>query len=110
MRVNADVIDGTVISNQGFVSAAASGVLDQPSDDPRTPVVDDPTRDVVGNFPLLFAARSAALQVDTGSPGIVDPVDVLRYTITIYNNGRCRRPMSCCATTCRRTPPTSPTR
>jgi uncharacterized repeat protein (TIGR01451 family) len=82
-----DVPDGTVISNQAFLSAVASGIADQPSDDPRTPLADDPTLDVVGNFPLLFAAKSAALQIDAGTPGIVDPGDVLRYTVTIYNNG-----------------------
>ena len=82
-----DVPDGTVLSNQAFLSAVSVGIGDQPSDDPRTAVVDDPTLDVVGNFPLLFAEKSAALQVDAGSPGIVDPGDVLRYTITIYNNG-----------------------
>jgi uncharacterized repeat protein (TIGR01451 family) len=88
VRVNDDVIDGTVISNQGFVSAVASGVVDRPSDDPRTAPVDDPTRDIVGDLPFLFAVKTAALQVDATSPGIVDPADVLRYTITIYNNGR----------------------
>ncbi len=82
-----DVPDGTVISNQAFVSAVDQDIADRPSDDPRTPLVDDPTRDVVGNYPLLFAPKSAALQVDQGSPGIVDPGDVLRYTITVYNNG-----------------------
>jgi len=82
-----DVPDGTVISNQAFLSATGYGVADQPSDDPRTELVDDPTTDVVGNYPLLFATKSAALQVDAGTPGIVDPGDVLRYTITVYNNG-----------------------
>ena len=38
-------------------------------------------------MPRLYAEKSAALQVDAMSPGIVDPGDVLRYTITIYNNG-----------------------
>ncbi len=85
--VDPAVIDGTVISNQGFVSAPSDDVLDQPSDDPRTPVVDDPTRDVVGNLPLIFAAKSAALEIDLGTPNVVDPGDTLRYTITIYNNG-----------------------
>ena len=85
--VNADVLDGTVISNQAFVSAPGGGVSDQPSDDPRTPIPDDPTRDVVGSTPLLFATKSAALLVDAGSPGIVDPGDVLRYTISVYNSG-----------------------
>jgi len=82
-----DAPDGTVISNQAFVSAIDYGIADVPSDDPRTEIPDDPTRDIVGNFPLLFAPKSAALEVDLGSPGIVDPGDVLRYTITMYNNG-----------------------
>ena len=67
VTVDPDVIDGTVIENQAFVSAVGGGVVDQPSDDPRTDIDDDPTRDVVGNLPLLFAEKSAALQVD-GSP------------------------------------------
>jgi large repetitive protein len=87
VRVNPDTADGTVISNQAFVSAPAGGVLDYPSDDPDTPIANDPTRDIVGQLPLLFAPKSATLQVDNGSPGIVDPGDVLRYTITIYNTG-----------------------
>ncbi|MGI9646284.1 MAG: hypothetical protein ACR2O6_13340, partial [Ilumatobacteraceae bacterium] len=85
--VDVDVIDGTVISNQAFVSAVGGGVVDQPSDDPRTPLADDPTRDVVGNAPLLFAAKDVVIGVDNGSPGIVDPGDVLHYTITVYNQG-----------------------
>jgi large repetitive protein len=85
--VGADVVDGTVISNQAFVSAPAGGVSDQPSDDPRTPIANDPTRDVVGNVPLLVAEKTVALLVDAGTPGVVDPGDVLRYTITLYNFG-----------------------
>ncbi|MEE8311960.1 MAG: hypothetical protein V3R77_06870, partial [Candidatus Binatia bacterium] len=84
--VDVGVLDGTVISNQAFVSVSG-GVSDQPSDDPRTPILDDPTRDVVGSSPLLFAPKSAALLVDAGSPGIVDPGDVLHYTISVYNSG-----------------------
>jgi uncharacterized repeat protein (TIGR01451 family) len=84
--VDPSVIDGTVISNQGFVSSAAGGVIDQPSDDPDTAIADDPTRDIVGNLPLLFAAKSVVLFGDQGSPGIVDPGDVLRYTITVQNS------------------------
>jgi uncharacterized repeat protein (TIGR01451 family) len=80
------VLDGTVISNQGFVSAVSSGVVDQPSDDPRTPIPNDPTRDVVGNHPLLYATKQVALLVDLGTPGVVDPGDTLRYTITIQNS------------------------
>ena len=85
--VDPDVIDGTVISNQAYVSAIDAEIVDQPSDDPRTPLADDPTRDVVGNAPLLFAAKNVAIGVDQGTPGIVDPGDVLHYTITVYNSG-----------------------
>ncbi len=85
--VDAGVIDGTVISNQAFVSAIGAGVSDHPSDDPRTPIPDDPTRDVVGNAPLLFAAKDVALLVDEGTPGLVDPGDVLHYAITVHNSG-----------------------
>ena len=55
VTVYPDLADGTIISNQAFVSALDFGIVDYPSDDPRTPIVNDPTRDVVGNVPLLFA-------------------------------------------------------
>ena len=85
--VNANVIYGTVISNQGFVSAIADNIVDQPSDDPDTAIVNDPTRDVVGTVPLLFAQKSVVIDVDGGTANVVDPGDVLRYTIQVYNNG-----------------------
>ncbi|MEJ2522873.1 MAG: hypothetical protein P8080_08345 [Gammaproteobacteria bacterium] len=84
--IDPDVADGTIIANQGFASAINSGVSDQPSDDPDTPAADDPTRDIVGNFPLLYAEKRVELQEDGTSPGIVDPGDVLRYTITVQNS------------------------
>ena len=44
-------------------------------------------QDVVGNYPLIYAEKAAALQVDGGAPGFVDPGDYLRYTIQVHNNG-----------------------
>lgn len=85
--VDPDVADATVISNQAFVSALTSSIVDQPSDDPRTAAVDDPTQDVVGNFPYIFPVKTAELLLDYDSPNIVDPGDVLRYTILVQNNG-----------------------
>ena len=35
----------------------------------------------------LFAAKNVAILVDNGTPNVVDPGDVLRYTITIHNSG-----------------------
>jgi uncharacterized repeat protein (TIGR01451 family) len=84
--VDPAVVDGTIISNQGFVTSIDSGIIDRPSDDPNTPIADDPTRDIVGNVPLLYAEKSVALSVDLGTPGLVDPGDVLRYTITVQNS------------------------
>ena len=84
--VDPDVVNGTIISNQGFVSAPDSGIIDQPSDDPDTPILNDPTQDIVGNLPLLYAEKRVELFGDLGSPGIVDPGDVLRYTITVQNS------------------------
>ncbi len=85
--VDAAAVNGTILSNQGFVSAPGGGVIDQPSDDPDTAAPDDPTRDAVGDRPVIFAPKSAALLVDGGTAGVVDPDDVLRYTITVYNTG-----------------------
>jgi large repetitive protein len=85
--VNPNVVNGTVISNQGFVSAIDSGIVDYPSDDPATAIANDPTRDIVGSLPLLYAEKKVTLLVDLGSPGIVDPGDTLRYTITVQNSG-----------------------
>ena len=84
--VNPGVVDGTVISNQGFVTALDNNIVDHPSDDPDTPTTNDPTRDIVGNLPLLYAAKRVTLVQDLGSPGIVDTGDVLRYTITVQNS------------------------
>src|SRR5262249_4459666 len=56
--VNPNTPGSTVISNQGFVSA--TGMVNQPSDDPRTPAPNDPTQDVVGSLgaPVLVVTKS----------------------------------------------------
>ena len=88
--VDPNAVDGTIISNQGFVNGTGTGsgpFPEKPSDDPDTPAVDDPTRDIVGNLPLLSAQKTVQLQGDLNSNGFVDPGDRLRYTITIVNSG-----------------------
>jgi uncharacterized repeat protein (TIGR01451 family) len=87
VTIDADTAEGTIISNQAFISAPSNAVIDTPSDDPTTPIVSDPTRDIVGYLPLIYAEKRAALEVDGGTPGVIDPNDVLRYTITVYNLG-----------------------
>jgi uncharacterized repeat protein (TIGR01451 family)/fimbrial isopeptide formation D2 family protein len=88
--VSSSLLNGAAICNQGFVSGAGIGsgpFPEQPTDNPATPSVSDPTCKVVGNMPLVYAQKSVALAVDNGSPGVVDPGDVLRYTITVSNLG-----------------------
>lgn len=88
--VSTGLLNGSVICNQGFVtgSGAGSGPFpEQPTDNPATPAISDPTCRAVGNMPLLYAQKSVAIAVDNGTPGIVDPGDVLRYTITVSNSG-----------------------
>jgi len=49
--------------------------------------VDDPTRVVVGNVPLLYALKTAVLAIDNNADGIVNPGDTIEYHIVITNNG-----------------------
>jgi len=88
--VDPNAMNGLIIENQGFVSGSGAGSgpqPEQPSDDPTTPIPDDPTRNVVGNLPLLYAQKTVQISEDFGLPGIVDPGDELRYTFTISNFG-----------------------
>jgi len=90
VAVDPNAMNGLIIENQGFVSGSGAGSgaqPEQPSDDPNTPIPDDPTRNIVGNLPLLYAHKTVQIQQDFGSPGIVDPGDVLRYTIAASNFG-----------------------
>ena len=48
-------------------------------------IVDHEDAHTVNVMPRLYAEKAAALQVDSMSPGLVDPGDVLRYTIRIHN-------------------------
>ena len=90
VKVDPGVMDGLVIENQGFLESSGAGSgpqPDRPSDDPATPTPLDPTRNVVGNLPLLNAQKTVQIEQDLGSAGVVDPGDVLRYTIRIDNFG-----------------------
>ena len=88
--ISNNVVEGAVISNQAFFNAdgAGSGLMPETlSDDPATATIDDPTQNVIGNQPLLDAIKTVSIVVDNGSPGSLDPGDVLRYSITINNIG-----------------------
>ncbi len=90
--VASNVINGTAISNQSFVTGTGlSGTPypDQPSDDPDTELFNDPTIDVVGNLPLLKIQKTAGFAVggDTNGDGIVNTGERLLYTFQISNTG-----------------------
>jgi len=88
--VSPTAVNGTIISNQGFLNGdgAGSGVFpQQPSDDPATALVDDPTIDVVGSVPVVDAVKTVAIENDVNGNGLVDPGDTLRYTIVTTNIG-----------------------
>ena len=109
--VNADVIDGTVISNQGFVSASADGIVDYPSDDPATPIAERSDARHRRQPAAALLPRSAPRCRSTTARR----ASSIRATCCATRS-RCTttasvpRPASCCATRCRRTRPTSRTR
>src|SRR5437773_3820842 len=76
--VNPNVLNGT-ICNQGFVSG--NGILDQPSDDPRTPAPNDPTCDIVGTLagPALVVRKSGPPTMNLGQWG--------NFAIDVQNTG-----------------------
>ncbi len=90
--VAGNVINGTAISNQSFVQGTGlSGVPypDQPSDDPGTDLINDPTVDVVGNLPILRIQKTATFAPggDLNDDDVVDNGEQLRYTFNISNTG-----------------------
>ncbi len=90
VMINLSTVNGTIISNQGFFSGsgAGSGVFPlQPSDDPATALVDDPTIDVVGNVPVVDVIKIVAILIDVSGNAQLDPGDTLRYTIISNNIG-----------------------
>src|SRR5438034_3260738 len=77
--VNPSVASGTAISNQGLVSG--NGIVDQPSDDPRTPAPNDPSIDIVGSLagPVLVVRKSGPPTMNLGQWG--------NFAIDIQNTG-----------------------
>jgi uncharacterized repeat protein (TIGR01451 family)/fimbrial isopeptide formation D2 family protein len=89
--VDLAAMDGLIIENQGFISGNGAGSgpqPEQPSDDPNTPIPDDPTRNIIGNLPLLYAHKTVEkVKIDPDESDTVSPGDTLRYTIVISNFG-----------------------
>ena len=74
----------TEVCNQGIVSG--DNINRQPTDDPATEVVNDPTCTQLTATPHLIATKDVALTNDV-PPGGPSPSDTFTYTITITNTG-----------------------
>ena len=74
------------LCTQGEISFAESkkSVV---TDDPSTAVWDDPTCSLISASPLLVVTQTSNLYVDYDWDDRVDPGDVIRYTITLRNEG-----------------------
>ncbi len=74
------------VCNQGtFNGDDFSG---QVTDDPDTGTADDATCTAIDKDPDLTVTKTDALDTDLSNPGVVDPGDILLYTIIITNSGR----------------------
>ena len=73
------------IQNQGVVSGTAFTTL--LTDDPTTPLSDDPTITHVVATPELSVSKFATLATDNNTNGIINANDVVLYRATIRNTG-----------------------
>lgn len=74
--------DGTIIDNQASITAL-NVIGTALTDDPTTPAEDDPTRFIVESAPQ-FRLEKTVTDVNGGR---VEPTDVLRYSLTLRNEG-----------------------
>jgi len=81
-NVSTPLDDGTSIANQGTLSCPGCGAVVL-TDDPATAASDDPTVVVVGSSPVLSVRKTV---VDDDG-GLVDPGDILTWTIVVENTG-----------------------
>ncbi len=90
VRVDNNLVDGTIISNQARVTGTGEvnglGFIPILSDDPGTALPNDPTQVIVGVGPIIDAQKTVAI-VAGGADGTADPGDTLRYTMTVINSG-----------------------
>lgn len=73
------------VANQGLVGS--NELPDEPTDDPSTPVDDDPTILVVTEEALLNVTKTDSLVVDSNHDGVAGSGDVLLYDVHIVNSG-----------------------
>lgn len=88
---DSDLVNGASISNQAFITGSGAGLGGAypayPSDDPGTPIVNDPTVTVIGNAPSLIAQKTVSLLIDLAANDVIDPNDTVQYQFDISNVG-----------------------
>lgn len=77
--------DVTEVIGQGFVSDG--GIINLPTDDPKTEAEGDPTITPVFSAPAITASQSDQLVGDNNSDGQANPGDILQYTVVMTNSG-----------------------
>ncbi len=90
VTVDPDLLEGTVISNQAVVTAEGTGsgvVPTEPSDDPDTPIVGDPTQSIVGAAALIDVQKTVVSSTNPVQSGPTPPSSELTYTIIVSNDG-----------------------
>ncbi len=90
VQVNPEVVSGTIITSQAFLTAYGEGtegvdteIIQILSDDPDTVLADDPTYSALGDLPILDAQKI----VTDDNGGELEAGDVLTYKITVTNLG-----------------------
>jgi uncharacterized repeat protein (TIGR01451 family) len=81
-KIRRPLDDGTEIKNQAILRA--DDVLEEPSDDPKTSLVNDATIIKVVSRPDFVGSQ---MQVVDLNGGLVQPGDQLEYVISVTNNG-----------------------
>ena len=87
VQVDEDAASGSIISNQGFLNGSGLGsdsFPEQPSDDPATSDINDPTIDIVSS---LNFSKTVFNQSTGGGGSEATPGDILRYRVEITNTG-----------------------
>lgn len=77
--------NATQVFNQGLVSG--NGLPDEPTDDPDTPVDDDPTGTPIDADPILELSKAVINTFDEDADGFISGGDRVDYLLTIQNVG-----------------------
>jgi uncharacterized repeat protein (TIGR01451 family) len=86
VKINTPLPNGvTQVANQGIVSAGNTPTV--LTDDPDTPVPNDPNVTPIAQSPIIDATKTAQLATDVDGDGVTSPGDILLYTVTLRNSG-----------------------